>query len=59
MNKCSREDCPIGMGIEVGTSEIEFDLRLNLSDQTGTLVSCRLNGPTAEAVLGHTVSKFM
>lgn len=60
---CLNQDCPQGslMGLDADTTEkeISFDLRLALSDHTGTLTVCRVNGQVAEAMLGVSVSEFI
>lgn len=48
-------ECSIGNGIEEGEPETTFDIRVMLTDQTGSLGECHLKGHVAEAVLGCTV----
>lgn len=55
IGKCTNTECSIGNGIEEGEPETSFDIRVMLTDQTGTLVGCHLKGHIAEAILGCTV----
>ncbi|CAH1369705.1 unnamed protein product [Tenebrio molitor] len=56
---CQNSDCPASFGIGSPDLDISFDIRVNLSDHTGTLVNCRLSGASAEQVLNCTVQQFM
>ncbi|KAF5300332.1 hypothetical protein FQA39_LY11189 [Lamprigera yunnana] len=38
---------------------VTFDLRLILTDQSGSLFNCRLSGPTAEKILDCTVDQYL
>lgn len=55
---CVNTDCAVGRGDESPDTETSFDLRVFLSDHTGSLVNCRLSGKNAEKVLNCTVSKL-
>lgn len=56
-NVCTNDDCPVGSGEDQDQPVTSFDLILMLSDQTGSLPNCRLNGHTAEMILKCTVRK--
>ncbi|KAF2904877.1 hypothetical protein ILUMI_01294 [Ignelater luminosus] len=56
---CTNNECPVGLGEEQDEPVTSFDLVLMLSDQTGSLPNCRLNGHTAEMVLKCTVQEFL
>lgn len=55
---CTNTNCPVGRGDESPETETSFDLRVFLSDHSGSLVNCRLSGKNAEKVLNCTVSKL-
>ena len=59
---CSNENCPlqanVGWTMETPRMETTFDLRVSLSDQTGTFSNCLLTGEVAEKMFGLTV-RFM
>jgi hypothetical protein len=54
---CINLECPIGCGAELPRYDVVFDMRVKLSDHTGSLENVRLSGATAERVIGCTVSE--
>jgi hypothetical protein len=54
---CINLECPIGCGAELPKYDTAFDLRVKLSDHTGSLENIRLSGAAAERVIGCTVRK--
>nr|XP_022905749.1 meiosis-specific with OB domain-containing protein [Onthophagus taurus] len=56
---CENEECVSSRGIEMVDLETTFDIRVNLSDHTGSINNCRLVGTTAEEILGCSVQKFI
>jgi hypothetical protein len=54
---CINLECPIGCGAELPRYDVAFDLRVKLSDHTGSLDNIRLSGATAERVIGCTVRR--
>jgi hypothetical protein len=54
---CINLECPIGCGAELPRYDVAFDLRVKLSDHTGSLENIRLSGVAAERVIGCTVRK--
>ncbi|XP_045483669.1 meiosis-specific with OB domain-containing protein [Harmonia axyridis] len=57
--KCDNSICPVGQNQEFAEPEVQFDIRMNISDHTGNLNDCRLTGRTAEIVLGCSVHEFL
>ncbi|KAK3914787.1 Meiosis-specific with OB domain-containing protein [Frankliniella fusca] len=57
-NSCSNPDCPVEQGSEMFVPCRMFNIRIDLSDHTGTLKNCRLTAEAAETVLGCTVAQF-
>ncbi|KAF5308797.1 hypothetical protein FQR65_LT06030 [Abscondita terminalis] len=57
-NLCPNTECAVS---DPNDNEIitSFDLRLMLSDQTGSITNCRLSGTTAENVLGCSINQFL
>ncbi|KAB0797464.1 hypothetical protein PPYR_08457 [Photinus pyralis] len=55
-NSCSNTEC---IGFKHSETITAFDLRLMLTDQTGSLIQCRLYGETAEKVLNCSVRQFL
>jgi hypothetical protein len=55
---CLNLECPIGCGAELPRYNMVFDLRVKLSDHTGSLENIHLGGVAAEHVIGCTVRKF-
>lgn len=53
---CSNPECPVEQGTEMFAPQRTFNIKIDLSDQTGTLKNCRLTAETAESVLGCSVS---
>lgn len=58
VNVCVNLNCPVGSGAEQGSPETKFDIRVSLSDHTGTII-CKLAGAIAEKVLECTVDDFL
>lgn len=54
-DSCTNAQCAVEQGTEVFVPNQSFNIRVNLSDHTGTLKNCRLTAETAEAVLGCSV----
>lgn len=57
--KCANSACPVTQGRENGDPELHFDIRMNISDHTGSLNDCRLTGKIAETVLRCSVEEFL
>ncbi|XP_034240920.1 meiosis-specific with OB domain-containing protein [Thrips palmi] len=57
-NSCSNPECPVEQGIDIFIPKRTFNIRISLSDHTGTLKNCRLTAEAAEAVLGCSVAQF-
>ncbi|XP_071450719.1 meiosis-specific with OB domain-containing protein [Hetaerina americana] len=55
---CPNADCPVGSGLDFSKPETIFDIRVTLSDHTGSLPGCRLIDKNAEKVLGCSVTTF-
>ncbi|KAI4466186.1 aspartate aminotransferase [Holotrichia oblita] len=53
---CENLEC--NLGGDLTELDSKFDLRVSLSDHTGSLVNCRLTGTIAETVLDCTVAQF-
>lgn len=58
MLSCDDPMCPMGSGDERAEIETTFDIRITLSDHTGSLTRCRLAGTIAETVLRCKVRFF-
>ncbi|KAJ3657203.1 hypothetical protein Zmor_016222 [Zophobas morio] len=56
---CENTDCPTVQEAGVRSLDHSFEIKINLSDHTGTLSSCRLSGSVAEQVLDCTVRQFL
>jgi hypothetical protein len=54
---CINLECPIGCGAELPRYDVAFDLRVKMSDHTGSLENICLSGVAAERVIGCTVRK--
>lgn len=57
-NSCSNSQCAVEQGLEPFVPNRMFNIRISLSDHTGTLENCRLTNEAAEAVLGCSVPHF-
>lgn len=57
INHCSKENCII-LSIDGESFVDKFDLRINLSDHTGTLESCHMFDKFAEQFLNYTLEIF-
>lgn len=55
---CMNLNCPSGNGMREPLNTIKFNVKINLKDDTGYLIGCRLIGDIAEKVLGYTVDEF-
>ncbi|KAK9707968.1 hypothetical protein QE152_g27514 [Popillia japonica] len=53
---CANLEC--NLGGDLTELDSNFDLRVSLSDHTGSLINCRLTGIIAETVLDCTVAQF-
>lgn len=53
--QCENPECPTVFENEVVEPEVNFDIRIMLTDHTGTLTSCRFSGQAAEQALSCTV----
>lgn len=53
---CTNLECAVEQGTEIFIPNKVFNFRIDLSDHTGTLKSCRLTAEVAETVLGCSVS---
>ncbi|XP_049858993.1 meiosis-specific with OB domain-containing protein isoform X2 [Schistocerca gregaria] len=56
---CINLECPVGSGAEIAAPDTIFDIRMRLTDHTGSLENCRLTGTAAERVLNCTVNEFL
>ncbi|XP_046994040.1 meiosis-specific with OB domain-containing protein [Schistocerca americana] len=56
---CINLECPVGSGAEIAAPDTVFDIRMRLTDHTGSLENCRLTGTAAERVLNCTVNEFL
>lgn len=56
---CGNADCPSTFENVASDNDISFDIKIDLSDHTGTLLNCRLTGAAAEHVLECTVDQFI
>lgn len=55
---CMNLDCPSGNGKLRPMNTHSLFLKVNLKDETGWLIGCRLTGEAAERALGITVEEF-
>lgn len=55
---CMNLNCPSGNGIRTPLNIVKFNIKINLKDDTGYLIGCRLTGDTAERVMGCTTDEF-
>ncbi|KAK9884858.1 hypothetical protein WA026_009080 [Henosepilachna vigintioctopunctata] len=59
IGKCENATCPVALNTALVEPEISFDIRVTISDHTGTLNDCRLSGKTAEMVLDCSIQEFL
>lgn len=59
MPSCDDPMCPMGCGDERSEIETTFDIKIALSDHTGSLSKCRLTGTIAETVLRCKVTQIV
>jgi len=56
---CVNQDCPQGsvnmLSVSETRTETTFDMRVTVSDHTGSIHNCYLSGDVAESMLGCTV----
>ncbi|KAG7207151.1 hypothetical protein KM043_008842 [Ampulex compressa] len=57
-DSCMNLECPSGNGSRAPYNSISFNIKVNLKDETGYLIGCRLTGETAERVIGCTTAEF-
>ncbi|CAL1680829.1 unnamed protein product [Lasius platythorax] len=57
-DSCMNLNCPSGNGIQTPQNTQKFNIKINLKDDTGYLIGCRLTGDIAERVMGCTVDEF-
>lgn len=57
-DSCMNLSCPSGNGMQSPLNVIKLNVRVNLKDDTGYLIGCRLTGDFAERILGHTLDEF-
>lgn len=57
-DSCMNLNCPSGNGKMTPLNTVNFNIKINLKDDTGYLIGCRLTGDIAERVLGCTVDEF-
>lgn len=55
---CDNVECPTVYDKKIVEPEIKFDIKIQLTDHTGTLINCRFSGKSVEEALGCTVSKL-
>ena len=51
-------NCPAGNGTRTPLNIVQFNIKINLKDDTGYLIGCRLTGDIAERIIGYTVDEF-
>ncbi|XP_076669856.1 meiosis specific with OB domains hold'em isoform X3 [Andrena cerasifolii] len=57
-DSCMDLECPCGNGTRPPLNVTSLNLKVNLKDDTGYLIGCRLFGDAAERVLGCTAAQF-
>ncbi|XP_020292255.1 meiosis-specific with OB domain-containing protein [Pseudomyrmex gracilis] len=57
-DSCMNLNCPSGNGTRSPLNTMKLNIKINLKDDTGYLIGCRLTGDVAERVLGCTVDEF-
>ncbi|XP_076243469.1 meiosis specific with OB domains hold'em [Calliopsis andreniformis] len=57
-DSCMNLECPSGNGTRVPLNTVSLNLKVNLKDDTGYLIGCRLSGDAAERVLNCTAKEF-
>ncbi|GAB6025862.1 hypothetical protein CHUAL_011838 [Chamberlinius hualienensis] len=57
--QCVNQNCPSGNGVEATIAIEQIDLKISISDHSGTMKQCRLSGSVAEAFLGYKVKDLM
>ncbi|KAF7993669.1 hypothetical protein HCN44_010264 [Aphidius gifuensis] len=57
-DSCMSLDCPSGNGSRRPMNILSLFFKLNLKDETGWLIGCRLTGDAAERALGCTPNEF-
>ncbi|XP_034176492.2 meiosis specific with OB domains hold'em [Osmia lignaria lignaria] len=57
-DSCMNLECPSGNGSRVPLNATCLNLKVNLKDDTGYLIGCRLSGEAAERVIGCTAAEF-
>ncbi|XP_014612711.1 PREDICTED: meiosis-specific with OB domain-containing protein [Polistes canadensis] len=57
-DSCMNLDCPCGNGTRPPFNAITINVKVNLKDDTGYLIGCRLSGEIAECILGCTANEF-
>ncbi|KAG5897442.1 hypothetical protein JTB14_002703 [Gonioctena quinquepunctata] len=57
-SNCENTECPTVFENEVVDPEFKFDIRITLSDHTGTLTNCQFRGGVVEEALGCTARDF-
>ncbi|XP_053982758.1 meiosis-specific with OB domain-containing protein isoform X2 [Hylaeus volcanicus] len=57
-DSCMDLECPSGNGTRAPMNTKSFNLKVNLKDDTGYLIGCKLTGDAAERVLGCTTTEF-
>ncbi|KAI0214866.1 Meiosis-specific with OB domain-containing protein [Lamellibrachia satsuma] len=60
---CVNRDCPLGSVSMINVTETQtdtmFDMRVTVSDHTGSIHNCYLSGDVAESMLGCKVAEFL
>ncbi|XP_076291621.1 meiosis specific with OB domains hold'em [Lasioglossum baleicum] len=57
-DSCMNLECPSGNGTRAPMNVMSLNLKVNLKDDTGYLIGCKLSGDVAERVLGCTAAEF-
>lgn len=57
-DSCMNLSCPSGNGSRTPLNIVKLNVKVNLKDDTGYLIGCRLTGDIAERILDCTVDKF-
>lgn len=57
-DSCMNLNCPSGNGMQAPLNFAKLNVKVNLKDDTGYLIGCRLTGDIAERVLGCTLDVF-
>lgn len=57
-DSCMNLDCPCGNGTRAPFNATTINVKVNLKDDTGYLIGCRLSGEGAECAFSCTAAEF-